>query len=266
MSWLSLESILDKRVVLKWLPIYFGSDLLHGSWWYVVSSILGVACALIVLLDSYKYVDLGNDDSVLPHNLFQLAWGLCLLSSVFFTIGSLIFIRACNDPPLPPIWKVNVFPTDELFGMWLMVIAVFPAVPYCFIYLSVSHSGVYFVGFIVAICLLGGLFIIIYTLYPKRRKEGEKERPYRDNAYILYLMTTKYWSVFGGLCCCLVCGPSRSDKTLHWLETHCATDWTVATWLNLWATGIGTFLFLLFFLYEVAHHLNRLSIFVYLMR
>jgi hypothetical protein len=83
------ESILSKRIAsLRWLPVYFNSDLLHGSWWYVWSSLLGVGVAVIVLFDDYQYVDLGNDDSVLPPDLFRLAWGLCLLSSVMFTVGA----------------------------------------------------------------------------------------------------------------------------------------------------------------------------------
>jgi hypothetical protein len=181
------------------------------------------------------------------------------------SVGSLVFVRACNDPPLNALFKHKLLFSDELFGMWLMALAVFPAIPYCFIYLSVSQEGIYYIGFLIAICVLGGLFIFIFSMYPRKKKPDEAERPYREGSYLLYVIQ-KYWGCVGRVCCCACFSPAWNLKALNWVEVHYSTDWVIATWSIFWASALGLLLFVLFFLYEVSHGLNRLSLFVYITR
>jgi hypothetical protein len=35
----NIQQIKMKRGAMKWLPVYFQNDLVHGSWWFVVGSI-----------------------------------------------------------------------------------------------------------------------------------------------------------------------------------------------------------------------------------
>lgn len=206
---------LHRRHAFTWLPIYFTSDLVHGSWWYVIGSAFSILICLIVLLNDYELLSIGNDDSILPADAYRLAWGLLLASSehthtihtyictyiyiqtyilslcstyiqlshlciciytynihvcpsplgLFFTIGSIAFVRVTNEPPLQPIPSCSCLTSDELFGTWFFFMAVFPAVPYCFIYLAVSRSILYFICLIIAISLTIILFIFIKINY-----------------------------------------------------------------------------------------------------
>lgn len=86
----------SQRGSFRWLPVACSSDLVLGSWWFVVGSIFSVAITLIVFLNDFELqtegnakFQIGNDDSILPQTGYRIAWALCLASSVFFTVGSL---------------------------------------------------------------------------------------------------------------------------------------------------------------------------------
>ena len=127
--------IKQRRGAFHCLPAFFSTDLIHGSWWYVVGSALCTVIALIVLVNNLVVDFFGNDDSILPHQAYDIAWGMLLASGVFFTIGSILFVRACNFPPLPPLKYLPCLSHEDVMGTWFFILAIFPALPYCFVYL-----------------------------------------------------------------------------------------------------------------------------------
>eukprot|EP01035_Chromulina_nebulosa_P019784 gene19784-25724_t len=116
------QGILNRRVVFKWLPVKFKNDLIHGSWWFVFGSLFVTAVAIFVLLATYYDTILGDDDSILSKQEFRVAWILLVMSGVFFTLGSLAFVRAMNDPPMKPLFRCYHISTDELLGSWLFLL------------------------------------------------------------------------------------------------------------------------------------------------
>jgi len=48
------EAILAKRGALKWLPVLFDNDMVHGSWWFVYGSIGFLFTAVMTLANSYE--------------------------------------------------------------------------------------------------------------------------------------------------------------------------------------------------------------------
>jgi hypothetical protein len=251
------KAIQSRRRAFSLLPVRFTSDLIHGSWWYLWSALLGLVITIVVLADAYiPSESLGSDDSILPPDQFRLAWGLCFGSSLGFLIGSVAFIRACNDPPLPPIFKWRHFQTDELFGGWMIAVAIFPAIPYVFIYLSASPaSSFYFFAFVVVVCVFFAAIIFVKLLYPKSIKNET------DNHVLLWIQL--HWHIIGSIFACTYLCPTKKWTRLNFFEVHCATDWTVACWTIFYGTAGGLAMFTAYFVYELVYNrVNRLTIFV----
>ena len=104
---------------LSFLPVYFDNDLIHGSWWFVIGSILIIFFSIITLYNSYhNYDPLGEDDSHLSNQRYQAIWWCTLISGIFFTLGSLAFVRAMYEtPPMRPLFpKMYHISSDELLG------------------------------------------------------------------------------------------------------------------------------------------------------
>ena len=104
---------------LSFLPVYFDNDLIHGSWWFVIGSILIIFFSIITLYNSYhNYDPLGEDDSHLSNQRYQAIWWCTLISGLFFTLGSLAFVRAMYEtPPMRPLFpKMYHISSDELLG------------------------------------------------------------------------------------------------------------------------------------------------------
>jgi hypothetical protein len=106
------DRIVARRGALKWLPVFFSNDLIHGSWcvspllspfkissyllffstysrWFVIGSVMFVVSSLVMLMNSYHTVsiDMGSDDSGLTPSAFRATWVLMVLSGVFSTLG-----------------------------------------------------------------------------------------------------------------------------------------------------------------------------------
>ena len=158
----------SKRRAFRFLPALARSDLVFGSWWFVVGSLVAVLLSIVVLVNNY-YNYLGTDDSALPPLDYRIAWGMALASSVFFTVGSLAFVRACNEPSLPPLFGLTCGNSDESFGLWFFIMSVFPAIPYCFVYLAVKRSEFYFICMIIAIAIIVAGVIFMKCIYRPRK-------------------------------------------------------------------------------------------------
>lgn len=158
----------SKRRAFRFLPALARNDLVFGSWWFVFGSTIAVLLSVVVLVNNY-YDYLGSDDSALPPLDYRIAWGMALASSVLFTVGSTAFVRACNEPPLPPLCGLTCGSSDESFGLWFFIISVFPAIPYCFVYLAVKRSELYFICMIIAIAIIvAGVFFMKCIYRPRK--------------------------------------------------------------------------------------------------
>jgi hypothetical protein len=160
----AMQAVIAKRGAFHSIPMITSNDLIHGSWWYLWGSLISVFICLVVLVNDY-YTYLGQDDSVLPSGSYRIAWGLCLASSVFFTVGSVPFIRACNSPPLPVHYSLPCMKSHEIYGLWFMLMAVFPVVPYCFVYLAVASESLYLYAMIAALVVIFVMFAVLICVY-----------------------------------------------------------------------------------------------------
>lgn len=81
-------------------------------------SVWVLAVAIVILYNDFNPI-IGTDDSILSPTQYRVSWGLLVASGAFYTIGSLAFVRAMNDPPMRPLFSWYHFGTDELFGSWM---------------------------------------------------------------------------------------------------------------------------------------------------
>ena len=94
-------------------------------------------------------------------------WVLLILSSLFFTIGSYVFVRAFESPSVPPLLTYKHFSTDELLAAWLYLFATSPYIPYCMFYIhNDPHKYVYWGAFFASIFFVAGSAFFVYTCYP----------------------------------------------------------------------------------------------------
>ena len=99
--------IWQQRVVFKWLPVAFSTDLEFGSWFYFWGSIIYMLIPLIPLvplrgayLPSERAVsgDSVDDDNISYDEKIFLA-SLLAFSGLLFAFGSYLLVRACRNPP-----------------------------------------------------------------------------------------------------------------------------------------------------------------------
>ena len=159
--------IIAKRGALKWLPVYFANDLVHGSWWFVIGSICFVISSIITLENSFSK-DLGDDDSILSDYQYRASWVLMTISGIFCTLGSIAFMRAVHeDPPMKPLFSWYHVQSDELLGSWLFLFATLPIIPYSLIYTSASGDSLVYLGALaVSIILVIGTYLFVRACYP----------------------------------------------------------------------------------------------------
>ena len=130
------KKVVESRGAFKWLPVYCSNDLVHASWWFVWGSLFGTFLAVVPLCHEYlPFID--ETGTTLPMLEFPSTWGLLIMSGIFFTLGSLAFVRAFEYPPLDPVFKgTKHLATDELLGAWLYLLGTIPAVPYSVVFIA----------------------------------------------------------------------------------------------------------------------------------
>eukprot|EP01035_Chromulina_nebulosa_P017161 gene17161-22676_t len=124
------QRILSRRGAFRWLPVYFSNDLVHGSWWFVLGSLLAMLIPAVPLLDlfySFWYTEV-----TLPILQDAATFALLIVSGFFFTLGSLAFVRATEEPPLKPLFTWTHVGTDELLAAWLFLFASYMFVIACY--------------------------------------------------------------------------------------------------------------------------------------
>ena len=114
--------IVMNRGCLKWLPVLCSTDLVHGSWWYVIGSLLSMLIPVFPLISLWQ--NWWPEAQVgLPRDCHIAAYGLMIWLGFWYTVGSYAFLRAVEYPVPPPLLKNSCFGvhlgTDELFGMYV---------------------------------------------------------------------------------------------------------------------------------------------------
>lgn len=246
------QQIVARRGALKFLPVFFANDLVHGSWWFVAGSIYVVISSSVVLANGFDMAHfLGDDSTGLSEFHYRATWFLILLSGVMFTLGSLAFVRAMHDPPIAP-WlpKWHHFQNDELIGSWLFFLGVMPLPFYCFIFLVEAGSNslrlLYLIGIFFSALLLVGAFLFVRACYPTI--EGQTKRCSLPPGL---WVTTARWCVAPCLCI----------REKH-VGFHLANDWLAGCWLLLWITlvlTLGCFVLMV----DAINQRNALLTFIY---
>lgn len=160
------EVIIQRRGIMKWLPVLCSNDLVHGSWWFTWGSLLTALFAFYPIIQVHVTGDRQNDD-ILPATDFDITWALLIISGTFFTLGSLAFVRAFEEPPKQPLFHYyKHFQTDELLGAWLFLFGTIPAVPYMGVFFLLSPSAFYFFSMLGAFVFVLGSYLFVVSCYP----------------------------------------------------------------------------------------------------
>lgn len=135
--------------------------------WYVWGSLVSAFIAMIPLIDlSISIFDVPEATSLKAFDE-SATWVLLIISSIFFTIGSYVFVRAFESPPKPPLFTWRHFATDELLAAWLYLFAMSPYIPYAMFYINVNrHRYVYWGAFFASIFFVAASAFFVYTCYP----------------------------------------------------------------------------------------------------
>ncbi len=105
-----------------------------------------VLTSVIILVNDFNEM-IGSDDSTLTTFHYRSTWVLMIVSGVFFTLGSLAFVRAVHEsPPMKPLFSFYHVSSDELLGSWLFFLACVPFVPYALIYLVEANNNILYIG------------------------------------------------------------------------------------------------------------------------
>lgn len=140
--------------------------------YYVWGSLLTVFIPLFPLINLFIDEDFWPKSGLLPLNENTAAYALLSLMGVFYTIGSLAFLRAVETPLKPPLFTWKHFATDELLAMWMFAAGTLPSVPVMALYVIFNPDvGEFF--FALILCMVGSAACIVAALccYPKHHEQ-----------------------------------------------------------------------------------------------
>ena len=164
------QTIINRRGAFHWLPVAMANDLVHGSWYFVWGSTLYMLFPIMPLINMYHpfipdYSD--EDDTPFPLLKKDITYSLLIFSGFLFTLGSLMFVRATDEPRVTPLFDYYHCATDELLGAWLYFFGSLPAIPYALMYLMYHWNGwSYWGAFFLAILSVIGCFLFVMACYP----------------------------------------------------------------------------------------------------
>jgi len=131
-----------------------------GGRWFVWGSFITTVFPILILCNKYIHI-YETHNSTLPALGYYVTWIMVLFSGLFFTLGSLAFVRAFEEPPLPPLFKWRHVQTDELLAAWLFMLGTVPALPYSAIWFITYPSQVLYICYIAA----SGTFVFCTYLF-----------------------------------------------------------------------------------------------------
>ena len=216
-----IARIRQSRGAFKWLPVKYENDLVHGSWWFVWGSLMSTVIPIIPLMDIHLHLFETPEGTVLNAFANSSTWLFLIISGLFFTIGSWVFIRAFKHPPPEPLFPdVYHLCTDELVGAWLFLAAMLPCIPYCIVFIAYSpHELTYLAALIASLFFIAGSAFFVYTCYPNNKDKYHSDIPAH---HVLPVVER----IFG------------KDSSL---SKHCKTDWLVSCWLMYYSTFLWLF-------------------------
>jgi hypothetical protein len=133
----------------------------------VWGSIGSALFAVVPLVQKYESFYQQHDD-LLPAVDFELTWALLIFSGIAYTIGSLAFVRAFEEPAQRPLFHwFRHFQTDELLGAWFFLAGTLPAIPYTLVFFMINPSFPYFASFLAAVVFVAGTVLFVLAGYPK---------------------------------------------------------------------------------------------------
>lgn len=161
--------------------------------WFVWGSLVSGLIALIPLIDLSSKIFHVSEETDLKALDAAATWVLLILSSVFFTIGSYVFVRAFEAPPKPPLFTYRHFSTDELLAAWLYLFATSPYIPFSMFYINVNpHRYVYWGALIASCFFVAGSAFFVYTCYPSHHhllvRDIKHIHFYTYGIYIFFLL------------------------------------------------------------------------------
>ena len=117
-----IARIRNTRGAFLWLPVRYENDLIHGSWWFVWGSLISTLIPVIPLIDIHLKFFHEPENTVLSAFANSSTWIFLIISGIFTTMGSWVFIRAFEHPPPEPFFpNIHHLCTDELLGAWLFL-------------------------------------------------------------------------------------------------------------------------------------------------
>lgn len=118
-------------------------------------------------------MDEQTEDDLLPSTDYDITWASIIISGLFFTAGSLAFVRAFEEPPRQALFQAyKHFQTDELLGAWLFLLGTAPSIPYILVFFLIDPSAFYFFCFLGAIVLTMGTGLFVVACYPSDKVSG----------------------------------------------------------------------------------------------
>lgn len=207
------ERILKRRGAFVWLPILCSNDLVHGSWWFVVGSMIAMIIPIVPLLDLF-YPFWSTEHGTLPLLEDAATFGLLIISGLFFTLGSLAFVRATEEPPLKPLFNHYSMhlATDELLAAWLFLFGTIPFVPFIAVYVYYNPTVLVYWGSLVASIFFNiATYLFVLSCYPSEEKKQSE------------IISDFTIACFGESC---------------WIQKHLRNDWLAATWIFFYGTLI----------------------------
>jgi hypothetical protein len=161
------EVIVQRRGIFKWLPALCSNDLVHGSWWFVWGSLLTSVFAVYPLC-STKISGYQQGDDFLPAADFEITWAMIIISGAFYTLGSLAFVRAFEEPPKRALfYQYKHTQSDELVGAWMFLFGTIPFVFYMLVFFLIQPTAFYFFGMCAASIFVLGCYLFVASCYPQ---------------------------------------------------------------------------------------------------
>jgi hypothetical protein len=227
-----------RRGAFKWLPVLCSNDLEHGSWWMVVGSFFCTIFAIVPLTSDYVAFYESMQDDILPAVDFLLTWLFLIFSGVFFTLGSLAFVRAFAEPPKKALFSgFKHLQTDELLGAWCFLIGTVPAIPYTLVFFLIEPNVTYVLALIMSLVMVVGTLLFVLACYPTQTQR-------KTENYILP---------------CFL----RTFGARIWVVKHLANDWLAGTWFFLIANFVYAAVSIFFLIVALATQAGGETLFIW---
>lgn len=159
--------MVSKYLLILSFRVQFLSINIFLNRWFVFGSIGGVIFAILPLIIAENSP---VTDDALPTVDYDITWGILTFSGVLFTIGSLMFVRAFEEPPIRPLlYNYKHFQTDELLAAWFFLAGTVPSVPYFFVYFIVQPSASVLGAMSCSGLMIIGTILFVFACYPSEK-------------------------------------------------------------------------------------------------